>query len=178
MKALKTAILLAVIALPLAAQTTDSPLVAAAKATTAARATSTKKAPMVITNDNLARTGGHMGTSTESDTKLTNTALAASQGDSNARADADAKARREADAAKLKLLKEDPIAYYKQYAPDQAKPQYGQASTVTLPTATTQTPTSQATTVQPASATTKQPASTTTTKTPQSSTTPQPPTKQ
>jgi len=175
-KALMTASLLAVFALPLAAQTADSPLVAAAKATNAARATTTKKAPMVITNDDLARTGGHMATATDNKTSLATTAIGASQGDSAARAEADAKARRDADAAKLELLKKDPIAYYKLYEPDQLKPGYGQATTVTLPTATAQTPTSQATTVQPASAQTKQLESATA-KSAQSSTTPQPPTK-
>ena len=175
MKALITANLLALVALPLAAQTTDSPLVAAAKATNAARATSAKKAPMVITNDNLVLTGGHMAT-TDNKTSVTQTALIASHGDEEkARAEADAKAKREAEAAKLKLLKDDPVAYYKQYAPDEVKPAYGQASTVLPQTAPTQAVTPQATTVQPGEATTKEmgqattksPQSTTTTKTPQ-----------
>ena len=176
MKALITANLLTVLALPLAAQTVDSPLVAAAKATNAARATTAKKASTVITNDTLTHTGGHMAT-TDNNTSLATTAIGASQGDSNARAEAAAKAKRDADTAKLELLKKDPLAYYKQYEPDQTKTAYGQASTVTLPTATAVTPTTQSTTVQPASAETKQlnPA---TTKTPQSTATTQPPTKQ
>jgi len=46
-----------VIAQPPAAQTEDSPLVRAAKAT---QKTKTKKASIVITNDTLAKSGGHL----------------------------------------------------------------------------------------------------------------------
>jgi hypothetical protein len=169
--------LLALVALPLAAQTTDSPLVAAAKATNAARAASAKKSAMVITNDNLVLTGGHMAT-TDSKTSVTQAAVTASHGEEDkARAEADAKAKRDAEAAKLQLLKDDPIAYYKQYAPDERKPAYGQASTVSLQTASTQTVTPQATTVQPAEATTKE-IGQATTKTPQSAATTKTPEKQ
>ena len=132
---------------------------------------------MVITNDTLARTGGHMATSTDSTVSLGQTALLASHGDDDkAHNEAVAKAARDAEAAKLELLKKDPMAYYKQYAPDSTKPGYGQATAVSLPTAPTQAPTAQGTTMQPAAtsgtkqlspATTKPPQPTATTITPQ-----------
>jgi len=59
MKRLTIAISLAVVALPLCAQVQqDSPLVAAAKASGRV----VKKAKLVITNDTLVHTGGHIGT--------------------------------------------------------------------------------------------------------------------
>lgn len=59
MKRLTIAISLAVVALPLSAQVQqDSPLVAAAKASGRV----VKKAKVVITNETLVHTGGHIGT--------------------------------------------------------------------------------------------------------------------
>ena len=51
------------LALPLAAQTADSPLVAAAKAANKNKKPATKSS-IVITNDNLTKTGGHVTTTT------------------------------------------------------------------------------------------------------------------
>jgi hypothetical protein len=51
------------LALPLAAQTEDSPLVAAAKLAQKNKKPATKNS-IVITNDNLAKTGGHVTTTT------------------------------------------------------------------------------------------------------------------
>ena|SRR5437868_9641042 len=58
MKRVFFAICVAVLALPLLAQQEDSPLVRAAKASGRV----TKKAKVVITNDTLVRTGGHLAT--------------------------------------------------------------------------------------------------------------------
>jgi len=58
MKRVFFAICVAALALPLCAQQEDSPLVRAAKASGRA----TKKAKMVITNDTLVHTGGHIAT--------------------------------------------------------------------------------------------------------------------
>ena len=58
MKRVFFAICIAALALPLCAQQEDSPLVRAAKASSHAA----KKAKMVITNDTLVHTGGHIAT--------------------------------------------------------------------------------------------------------------------
>ena len=63
MRKLITPIAILFLALPLAAQTADSPLVAAAKAAKKDKKPAAKGA-IVITNDNLAKTGGHLTTTT------------------------------------------------------------------------------------------------------------------
>ncbi|HLJ73895.1 MAG TPA: hypothetical protein VKU62_04875 [Thermoanaerobaculia bacterium] len=63
MRKLISTIAILFLALPLAAQTADSPLVAAAKAARKDKKPAAKGS-IVITNDNLAKTGGHLTTTT------------------------------------------------------------------------------------------------------------------
>jgi len=69
MRKLITPIAILFLALPLAAQTADSPLVAAAKAAKKDKKAATKGS-IVITNDTLTKTGGHVSTATANKNEL------------------------------------------------------------------------------------------------------------
>ena len=149
-----------VLAQPPAAEGGDSPLVKAAKAT---QKTKTKKASIVITNDTLTKSGGHLYVANQTPNPPLPAALpqpdaAAGQAQAalKAKAAADAKTKQDDAAKKEKKLKAASADYYGESIEERVQDPAQQEHAM-----------EQMTTTQPATATSAQPQTATPTKPPQ-----------